>query len=80
MDPSATVLLITQILALAAQSAAAIPAIRNAFAQQSASTTAELQAQVAANLQQAEANLQLVVQHAQAAFTAASATPPAAAA
>ncbi len=74
MDP-ATLLLITQILSLAAQAAASIPAIKNAFTQQSANTTAELQAQTAANLQQAEANLQLVVQHAQAAFTAASTTP-----
>lgn len=67
MDP-ATLLFVTQILALAAQAAAAIPAIRNAWTQQNASSTAQQQAEITASLNQAQANLQLVVQHAQTAL------------
>lgn len=68
MDP-ATILLITQLLSLATQAAASIPAIKQAFTGPTAGTTAEEQAQAAANLKDAQANLALVVQHAQAAMT-----------
>jgi hypothetical protein len=67
MDP-ATLLLITQILGLAAQAAASIPAIKQAFTGPTVGTSTEEQAQATANLGDAQANLALVVKHAQAAL------------
>ena len=73
MDP-ATLLLITQILALATQAAAQIPAIKSAFAANSGTTASEQQAQAQAQLAQAHTNLQTVIQHAQAALNGTTST------
>lgn len=73
----AEILLVTQILSLAAQAAAAIPSIRAAWTQQSAATTAEQQAQITANLNGAMSNLQQVVDHAKSAFALPPASPAA---
>lgn len=73
----AEILLVTQILSLAAQAAAAIPSIRAAWTQPSASTTAEQQQQITSDLNGAMTNLQQVVDHAKAAFSLTPATPAA---
>ena len=76
MNPS-LLLLITQILALATQAASSIPQIEKAFTSPTATTTAEQQAQIKAQLQDAQTNLQQVVQHAQAALGTPISTPAA---
>lgn len=74
MNP-ADVLLITQILGLAAQAATMIPQIRQAWTSPSAATTAEQQANTQAQLEQAHTNLQSVIDTAKKALAMPIATP-----
>ena len=68
MGASGIILLISNILSLSTQAASAISAIEQSLQSPSATTTAEQQAQIKADIQAAQVNFAAIIQHSQAAL------------